>query len=158
MNIHETLNFHELSWTFMNFHEKLFTKLQNHEILPLQGDCAAIEHRCDPSWVKSWNISCSSFYDALLRRWVWSCEFGHGLFLNTRGRQVNYASPRKVATVRFTKSWNLKKHEHSWNFEIMNFHELSWTFMNFHELSWTFMKLCSFKAMALQWSTGLKRV
>ena len=82
----------------MNFHEKLFTKLRNHEILQLQGDCAAIEHRCDPSWVKSWSLSCSSFYDALLRRWVWSCEFGHGLFLNTRRRQVNYASPHKTLT------------------------------------------------------------
>ena len=103
MNIHETLkswtflNFHELSWTFINFHEKLFTKLQNHEILQFQGECAAIEHRCDPSLVKSWNLSCASFYDALLRRWVCSCEFGHGLF-NTRRRQINYASPHKTLT------------------------------------------------------------
>ena len=66
-------------------------------------------------------------------------------------------------------------HKLSWTF--MNFHELSWTFMNFHELSWilvklrdlvwTFvkvmkimkiMKLCSLRAIAMQWSTGVMRL
>ena len=33
----------------MNFHELLLKKLQNHEILQLQGDCAAMDNRRDPS-------------------------------------------------------------------------------------------------------------
>ena len=63
------LNYQELFWTFMNF---FFKKSWNHETLQLQGDCAAMEHRRDASLVKSWNLNCSSFYDALLRRWVCS--------------------------------------------------------------------------------------
>ena len=78
------------------------------------------------------------------------------------------------AMVRFIKVLNLLKSEQSWNFKIINFLELSWAFKNFQELSWTFlklswifmnflrshevMKLCSFKAIALQWSTGVMRV
>ena len=65
------VNYLELSCTFMNSHE-LFKKSWKHETLQLQGDCAAMEHRCGASLVKSWNLHCSSFYNALLRRWVCS--------------------------------------------------------------------------------------
>ena len=87
------VNFHELSWTFMNF---FFKKSWNHETLQLQGDCAALEHRCDASLVKSWNLSCSSFYDALSWVFSWTHSF------NRRRRQGNYASLHKIMTA---KNW-----------------------------------------------------
>ena len=59
------MNFPELSWTFQELS-------LSHDSLQLQVGCTAMEHRCDASLVKSWNLNCSSFYDALLRRWVWS--------------------------------------------------------------------------------------
>ena len=91
------MNFHELTWTFMNFHE-LFKKSWSHETLQLQGDCTAMEHRCDASLVKSWNLNCSSFYDAFLRRWVWSWA----LCFNRGRRQCNYVSLQKTMTA---KNW-----------------------------------------------------
>ena len=136
---------HELSWTFMNFHEQLFKKSWSHETLQLQGDCAAMEHRCDSNLEKSWNLNCSSFYDALLLRWV--CSWA----LLTEGVDG-------VTTLRSTKPWQYKA-EDKWpsqcklwsaslsheikTFTIMKLwnHELSWTLMNFHELSWSFQEL-----------------
>ena len=101
------MKFYELSWNFeiMNFPENhelswtAFLKTWNHETL-LQGDCAAMEHRCDASSVKSWNLNCSSFYDALLRRWVWSWA----LSFNRGRRQCYYGSLHKTMTAKNRKT------------------------------------------------------
>ena len=68
------MNFHELSWTFMNFHELEIMKLCSFESIALPWHTGAMRL----SFVKPWNLSCSSFYNE------WLKKFGHGLFL--RGR------------------------------------------------------------------------
>ena len=93
---HELSNFLELAWTFKNYQElsrtfknfhELFKKSRSHETLQTQGDCAAMEHRCDSNLEKSWNLNCSSFF---LRCFV--AEVSLFLGSNRRRRRGNYAS------------------------------------------------------------------